>query len=326
MKTTLNLTAVALLAVGLTARTAAAQLNCGATVGPGEKITLTDDVGTCTSSSNPALTIVGPATVDMAGYRVVCDAMDPSEVGILLEGKGVKLLSGSILDCGSPSGHGLQVAGEGKHKIENFVVQGSQNHGVRINGGSDGNSFKRVASNRNGEGFESDSDKNKFEDVAAIANDGGFGFDSEDDGDKLKRVTFVGNGADGFSTEGSGNVVKEAFVADNAGDGVDFDGGGNKLEKSAVVRNGAGFEGDSGVELEGNGNQLKSNRVTMNDPFGVFIDPDGSNNKVTKTTALGNGTDLIDNTVGGTCDGNSWTKNVFGSSEADGTSDPTCIE
>ena len=48
-----------------------ADIRCGDTIGPGERIKLTQDIGPCTGG--PALTVVGPAVLNLNGHTVAGD-------------------------------------------------------------------------------------------------------------------------------------------------------------------------------------------------------------------------------------------------------------
>jgi len=302
---------------------------CGDTIGPGAKVALTADVATCTSATDAALTIVGPSKVDMAGFRVLCDPNDPPLAGILVDGKGVKLSGGGTVDCGGDDGvtfgAGIVLIGDGSHKLDDLVVESSALDGFRIE--SDKNKLRRAAANDNADdGVEINSSGNKLDQVAAIANqDDGFRIDG--DGNKLGSVVASGNGSDGFVVEsgGAGNKIKAALFADNGDDGVALVGPGNEIAKSVAVANGDLPE-DAGIDLQGDGNRVKQTRSLDNHFSGVRADAGASGNTVQKNVALLNEVDLVDRSPGGTCDGNTWKKNVFGTSDADGNAGAPCIQ
>jgi len=298
----------------LTSVAAAQVFNCGDTIGPKAKVTLTADIETCTSATQPALTIIGPATVDMAGFRVRCDPNNPPAAGIQINGKGVKLRTGGVINCGT--GAGIFVAGEGKHKLEDFAVEDANNDGIRIV--SDKNTLKRVSSNDNGgDGIELDGDGNKLEDVVTIGN-GGDGFETDSDKNQFKRITATGNDATGMNFDGGMlNKVKEGVFIGNDGDGINVATAGNKIEKSVVATN----TGD-GVEILADNTQLKKSRAYANTECGV--DVTAQNNTMSGNTSLGHGCDMNDDNA--TCDNNKWKKNVFGISEAGGVAGDPCID
>jgi hypothetical protein len=301
-----------------TAAPAAAQpIACGDSIGPG-KVTFTADVGPCTSATDPALTIQGPAKVDMAGFSIACDGMNPPNVGIELAGKGVQLAGGTVSDCGV----GFHLAGAGKHKLEAVLAEGAAGDGILID--SDGNKVRRVAANGNGdEGVEVNGSSNKLEEVAAVGNgDGGFRIDGNRN--SLKKVVATRNSRDGLFDVAGGTKIKDAAFLENGEDGADLAGSGASLEKSVLVRNG-GVIG-AGIYLDGNQNRAKQNRVFDNQPDGIQTDSSAQGSTIQKNVAIGHEVDLLDGSAGGTCGSNQWKKNVFATSAADGNPGAACIE
>jgi hypothetical protein len=297
---------------------ATAQVGCGDTLGPGVKLALTADVGPCTSGTDPALTIVGPSTIDMGGHRVRCDDADPPTTGIRLDGKGVKLSAGGVAGCDQ----GIVVAGAGGHKLDALAVEGSTTHGVRgVWVSSDKNKLTRISSNVQDDGFVVDGSNNKLENVIAFDNDGD-AFQLNGNGNKLKRAAGIDSESDGLSSGGDGNSVQGGVFNDNGDCGANVLGNGNSVQKSAASRN----QAEGGICVAGNGNKIKQNRVLANE-VGIGALAGAHNNTIQKNTALANGDgDLRDDNPGGTCDANRWKKNVFGTSLADGMPSPTCID
>jgi Right handed beta helix region len=313
-----SLTILAALATVVTRPAAApAQVGCGATIGPGAKVTLTADIGPCDAVTDPALRVVGPATLDMAGHRLFCDeASRPG--GLLVEGKGAKILRGSATDCV----YGLFLDGDGGHKVEDFASYANADEGVQIN--SDKNKLTRVVGNDNGDdGFDVEGDKNKLQETDAVGN-GDNGYELDGDQTKLQRITAIRNGNHGLFLGGERIKVKDCVVAGNTEDGMHVPGNDNKIEKCLVTRNGEG--NDPGINLAGDRTQVKKNIVMDNNPDGINVEDGADTSKVQNNVVLGNdGVDLRDGNAGGTCDGNQWKKNVFGTSEADGVPSPGCI-
>ncbi len=296
---------------------------CGDTIAPKSKIELGADIGPCAKgSADPALTIVGPATVDMAGFRLACDDGDPPDHGIRIQGKGVKLRNGVVSGCGI----GLRVEGEGSHVIELVVSLDNDGDGFLVD--SDRNRLVRVAGNHNGaDGIDLDGSSNKIDGATVIGN-GEQGIESDGDKNRIRNVNAVDNAAEGLLVgAGRDNRISRSAFLGNDGDGVELITGGNKIDRSIASRNGQDLGSDAGFDsrndtLDAKGNQLKSNRAWDNPGFGVRSG--GHNDKIQKSTALGNGVDAADDDA--TCAGNAWKKNVFGTSAADGASDPPCID
>ncbi len=291
---------------------------CGEQIGPGGKVVLESDVGPCTSATSPALRVVGPVTLDMAGFRVLCDLGDRPN-GVLVEGKKAKVRNGSADGCIT----GLDLTGgDGGHTIENFAVTRSDTDGVAIN--SDKSRLKRVTSTTsNDDGFDVDGDGNRIEDAEAVTN-GGEGFEIGGDGNRLSRILGAANDEDGIAILGDGNQLKDGRFVLNGDDGVDVDGDENKIDKVLSSGNGNGGSGDTGIEVDGDDNRLSKLTVLDNDPGGILLTSDADGNTVKQSRSFGHGSgDATDDNAA--CGTNRWQKNRFGSTDADGQDDPECI-
>ena len=76
---------------------ASAQLQCGAEVTI--DVELTSDLGPC-SGPTPAITIRGPARLNLNGFSVTCETGTQSPSGgIELTGQGAELQDGVVKDC-----------------------------------------------------------------------------------------------------------------------------------------------------------------------------------------------------------------------------------
>ena len=85
--------AMALLAQAASA--SAATFACGDVIGPGKAVTVDNDLFDCPEIG---LRIVGPVSVDLGPSFVICDP-DAGTVGLQVEGSGVKLRGGRVVDC-----------------------------------------------------------------------------------------------------------------------------------------------------------------------------------------------------------------------------------
>jgi len=299
-----------------TAAPARAQLNCGDTVPAGAKLTLTADVGLCTTATG-GVTVEGGAKLDMGGHFVVCDPNDPP-IGVLLEGKGAKVSRGGARGCN----HAIQLDGAGGHKVEDFVATESAGDGVEIE--SDKNKLRFIAATDNGNsGVDVNGTGNKVDDVQAVDNDSD-GVAVDADGNKLARIAASGNGDDGIDLNGSGNKVKDCRSMSNFEDGLQAEGPGNTIQKCFLSRNGHGDPDDAGIDVQSDGNEIKDNLVLGNAARGILVRA-GASVVVKKNVVLGHGVfDLEDENAG--CAGTTWSKNRFGSSSAAGVPSPACIQ
>lgn len=129
---------------------AKAELRCGDTVLPGQKVRLEENVGPCTTATG-GITVIGPATLDLNGFSINC-AIDSNQnavpVGITVVGERARIKNGRVLACR----RGVHVQGTGRHKIVGLTVAFSHTRGF-INF-SDRSTFKNnQALNNQHEGF-----------------------------------------------------------------------------------------------------------------------------------------------------------------------------
>ena len=275
--------ALALLAL---AAPAAAQLECGGTVGPGGTFVLDRDLdcrqdpgcqfpNRCT----PALTVLGDAVLDLNGHTITCSSGDDD--GVRLAGERAVLRNGQTNICGT----GVRVAGGGRHVVRNVVANRSKNDGFSI-ADNDGNVLERnVADTSGGNGFRLSRTRNNV----LVANTAvrterfnGFNLGSGATGNRLRDNQAFGNAADGF------NVTDD----------------GNKMVRNVAVANGT-----HGINLTGDRNVVRGNRTSSN---AVGIDSSGAANVIASNVALAN--DQVDLDGGEDCD-DSWQGNVFGTGE-----------
>jgi hypothetical protein len=93
--------------------------NCGDVIDT--NTTLDADVGPCDSSTDPALTVQGPATLDLNGHSILCTG-DPLPDGVHLTGQAVKLRNGTVHGCHD----GVVLLGTGRHRVQRiFSTQSS---------------------------------------------------------------------------------------------------------------------------------------------------------------------------------------------------------
>jgi len=256
---------------------------CGDTLGPGGLFTLTTDLGPC--ATDAALTVNGPAIVDLGGHTVSCDTgVVGFQIGIKIVGKGAALRNGRVTDCG----WGVVVLGGGGHQIT------------------------KVFSERNAAGFYVGSAHNSLRDNGTVGVPGfSDGFFVQGDSNVLtgnmatgwERGFFVAAGCTFVCGTGSHNSLSRNTATGNTNGFALFSASNNTLTSNQAFGNGTG----PACCPEG----------------GIHVDSDSTRNSISGNVALGNvplgsgASDLSDNTVN--CDKNNWTNNVFG------TSDQACI-
>jgi hypothetical protein len=195
------------------AQPAAAQVTCGATLVRGQKVTLVGDVGPCTSSTDPAIFVQGPATLDLNGFKILCTGGSPPN-GAVLEGKKARLRNGSIHACND----GVRLAGEGGHQVDNVAVIDGDRHGFDIE--SDKNRLRGNLSHGGLRGFtlSGDNGRNQFKDNIAIGHSAQ-GIDINGDRNKVSENVSIENGASGFYCDdcANGNKWSKNVVGSTSG-------------------------------------------------------------------------------------------------------------
>jgi hypothetical protein len=216
------------------------QVTCGTTIGQGEKVTLTADVGPCDgNSSNTAALVVEGGRLDLGGHTVTCadtnlDGGVPQ--GIVVIGKKSRVMNGTIVGCMNC----LAVGGVGRHRFSGLTVLNCVQDGVDVAEGSKNKLSDITASGCGSDGFHIRSDKHKISNAVATGNVAdGFDLTAEADKNKLKQCQTNANGDTGIEIGGDRNKLKDITANTNGGNGVDFGGERNKLIRGVAQGNGA---------------------------------------------------------------------------------------
>jgi parallel beta-helix repeat protein len=315
----------------------AADIQCGDTIGPGENIKLTQDIGPCTGG--PALTVVGPASLNLNGYTV---AGDGDIDGIVLEGKRATVMNGTIIGCYNA----LVVMGQGRHKIKRIKAEDNIDQAFVVY--SDNNMFLWNKADMNGDdGFYVEGSGNRFI-LNKIYDNDDEGLEIEGHNNKVVANRARGNNSDsfeiggdenrlvfnkatlsrreGFEIEGIGNIVKHNTAKDNGGSGFRVEGSEILLHQNRSTNN-----ADYGIQIDDDAfdNTIKKNRVRGNGESGIIVENAAHGNVITKNVVIGNGVngaavqslegaqyfDMEDEDNGP--EANTWHKNRFGTSNQD---------
>jgi hypothetical protein len=275
----------------------AADIQCGDTIGPGERVKLTEDIGPCTDS--PAITVVGPAVLNLNGHTV---AGDGDIDGIVLEGKKATVMNGTVIGCYNA----VVVMGEGRHKIKRikaednidqaFVVYSDNNKflwnkadmngddGFYVEGNANRFILNKIYDNDD-EGLEIEGDNNR---VVANRARGNYSDSYEIGGDAnrliFNKATF--GGREGFEIEGSQNIVKHNRASDNGGNGFQVEGSEILLMRNRSINN-----GKSGIMVDDDAfdNTIKKNRVKGSGRSGILVEKYAAGNVITRNVVKGNG-------------------------------------
>jgi len=315
----------------LLATDASAQIACGDVLGPGGSFVADADIGPCVEL--PALRIVGPVKVDFAGHAVSCNA--DTAVGIEITGKGAKVSNGSVSGCHT----GVEISGDGKHKLEEMMAELNQALGFEVNsagnklthntafqngfGGGPGDGFiVRGAKNtltenwgvdNTDEGFEVDGTKVKMTGNVAVNNTGeGVRIDA---GSGKYKKNLLSSNITGFRVGGTGCAfTSNVTIAHGTFEGFFITAGDGKYSKNVAVGN-----ADAGMDFTGGGDDNKVTKTFAAGNVNFGFEVEGQGNSLKSNVAIGNGdTDLVD--LNGNCTDNTWSKNLFS------TASPICIE
>lgn len=215
---------------------AVAQIACGDTVGPGQTVTLTGNVGPC-DNLRAAIT-VDSGTLDLGGFTVLCADLDEN-------GK-------------SNLPYGVELAGK-KAAVRNGTVTGCY-HGVRV-GGAEKSSVEGVTASSNAvDGFNVDGKKNKLSGNVSTGN-GEDGIDLVPGADKNKITgnTISSNRDEGIDVSGNKNTLTGNTTTANGEDGIDV---AAAAKKNKIMRNTA--TGNADRDLNNSGASCKANTWRTN--------------------------------------------------------------
>jgi parallel beta-helix repeat protein len=300
---------------------AAAQVACGADVGPGEEVVLTRDL-VC-DRVGEAITVFGPAVLDLNGFTIRCADQDgdgriPFD-GIRVEGAGAVVRNGRITGCGT----GLEVVGTGRHSISLLVLQSNVDDGMLVR--SDANRIVDVSAFFNGKvGYDVIGKRNLLLGNAATGN-GDIGFRSGG-GNTLRRNIASNHEGEGFFVGGERALLLEnrAILNDT---GFTILGARHRLVENEAEDNGTGFLLDgiternrlvenvasrndfNGVIVFGNANRLIGTIAESNGQVGILLF-EAERNVVSRSEASGNGVVDLSETDPD-CGTNRWRKNEF---------------
>ena len=216
---------------------AAAQVVCGTTIGKGEQLTLTEDLGPCDNDDAAAL-IVDSGTLDLGGRTVTCADTDIDgdlPQGVVLFGKKSRVTNGTIVGCSN----GVGLGGSGKHLVQDVTITGSADDGVDILSDSVKNKLIGVtAQDSASDGIYVRSDKNKLTDATASGNAGdGIELAEGADKNKLLRASAGANGNNGIEVNGSKNKLTDCTANENGSSGMDLGGAKNKVRGGSAAAN-----------------------------------------------------------------------------------------
>jgi parallel beta-helix repeat protein len=309
----LGLTALALGLIAVPAEAKVQQIDtCGVTIDSG-KWALAANLS-CDQS--PAITVVGPAQLDLRRHTITCTGTGTLDVGIKLQGSGAAVRNGTVAGCpfgldwrdGAPGGHrvshveardgrtGFAVRGDG-NRLDSVVARDNSTIGIAVFSG-DANEVSRAKLERNPYGV------NVYE---------------RTDRTKVRWSVTDGGGAahSGFLDVGVNNLF-QGNQARNHSVGFDiycdFCGTylGNRAENSG---GGSGI----GFRILGRGGKFERNLARNNESDGFRLLSSATGNTLERNRASGNDVDIVDEQVLGSGDvcQNTYIRNRFGTASGE---------
>jgi len=224
------------LVVLLLSGSAFAQVSCGSTIGKGEKVTLTADLGPCDGVG--AALVVDSGTLDLGGFAVGCadtDADGDLPQGVVLVGRKAKLMNGSVVGCSN----GVGLAGSGKHRVQGVTVMTSADDGIDVAVGDKNRLVGNTSSSNGSDGIYLRTSKNKLSGNVTSGNaEDGIDVPSSGAKNKITRHRAEGNADSGVEVGGTKNKITLPTATANGGDGILLGGSKNKLRGGVSTGNG----------------------------------------------------------------------------------------
>jgi parallel beta-helix repeat protein len=245
---------------------AAGQVACGDTIT--EDTVLDADLDCSGAGTNPALTVMGPATLDLNGHVLTCSS-GSFIGGVRLEGARARLVDGSVTGCRGDSGISFAVvlAGDGSHTLRDLTLTGNS-FGVDVRGTR--NTGNRI-------------ERNSIEPSMNVRLSTGIqvsGLDTRVIGNHVDRAV---RGIDLVSGSSSTTVI--ANVVTGAGEGIHVNSSENTIRHNQLSGNNTGIHLLSGAQ---------SNAITGNQATGNGTDLIDENSGCTNNDWHGNIFDTAD--------------------------------
>jgi len=225
------------LAAGLFAAAAPAhaQIACGDTIGKGQTVTLTADLGPCDGVESAI--IIDSGVLDLGGHTVFCEDTNGNEkfsYGLDIRGKNVVVRNGTVTGCID----NVYVAGS-KQTVEAITATAAKRYGFYVASTSSKNRLAgNTATGNTDDGFLARGSKHTIEGNSASGN-GDDGIDL-DQATKIKVTnnTSSGNSDDGIEATGTKNKITGNTATENAEYGIAVGDRKNKVIGNTSTGNG----------------------------------------------------------------------------------------
>jgi parallel beta-helix repeat protein len=222
--------------VAAAAPAARAQVACGDTIGKGQTVTLTADVGPCDGVESAI--IIESGVLDLGGHTLSCADTNGNgrfSYGLDIRGKKAVVRNGTVTGCID----NVYVAGS-KHTVEGITATAAQRYGFYVASTSSKNRLAgNTATGNADDGFQARGSKHTIEGNTASAN-GEDGIDlTEAKKVKVTGNTSSGNSDDGIEATGTRNTISGNTSIGNADDGIAVGDRKNKVTGNTSTGNGS---------------------------------------------------------------------------------------
>jgi hypothetical protein len=280
-------------------------INCGDTIEPGQKVRLKRDLNCADTDFEAAITVEGPAVLDLNGHTITGD---PSMDGIVVRGEKAVIKNGKVTACNK----GVVLQGEyveGHHRIFKILAIGNNNDGFAVESDKNKLSHNRSVGNVQ-EGFDVQGHDNLLERNIAMKNSDK-GFEIDGNKNKVRFNKAEANMSDSFEIGGDENRIVYNISKNNEYKGIEINGDLNFIAKNKSINN-AGV----GIEVDGDENKVRRNILKNNGGVGIELLMYAETNVLARNIAKGNAEfDIQDDNEA--CEGNRWGNNRFDTSSQD---------
>lgn len=263
-------------------------ISCGDTIEPGQKVRLKQDLNCAETDFEAAITINGPAVLDLNGHTIT--GHDQME-GIVVQGEKAKIKNGRV--TGFLRGVYLKGRGiEGHHRIS------------------------KIRADENFVGFFVESNNNVL--VQNLAKSSEYGaFMIYGDKNKIRSNKAKANVSDGFTIGGAENRIVHNISKNNENTGIEING-----EKNFIAKNKSMNNTGVGIEVDGDENKVRRNILKNNGSAGIDLLPGAATNVMVRNIAKGNNANGADDVydvqdLNEDCADNKWGNNRFRTSNQD---------
>lgn len=301
------------------------EISCGTTIADGDMVYLAKDITGCDDDTNPAITLVGGATLDMMGHSIIANDTDVDGVlgnGVLLVGENAVLKNGTITGFQNDVVLGeenieFDAMDAGEHEVYNITAKNALTNGACFLVNTPGSSIiKSKALNCATLGVKIMGNDTTIRDMF-IDTPGDAGVLAVSEYNTVEHSHTYNTGNEAIKFTRPYNTAIENVIIDPADNGIEAKSQG---DYSVFRRNIVVGATNSGFKIDTANNTLENN-VSMNNKDGIRItDVGGELNIISSNTAKGNSlNDLLDDSA--TCGSNIWKLNNYTTS-----SPSTCIE